>query len=151
RSLPGEMVHHSPPDGPEQGRETQDQMRQAWARAAAFRVVCVAQLVSEGAQKSAWLSISPRAVAPGEEHSVSACNLWIDTRPVAVEPAPAPEIAPDAAARDPVLSARKRLGWRFHGVDPHAWWAGWLSKLLPPLAASYDLNLVADGYLIQRG
>jgi hypothetical protein len=148
RILPGERFAR--PEDEEAARREERVARDLWALATGYRVACEITRLSRREGPPAQLAVRPGAIAEDGQATLWARNpnLAVDW-PLTDEP-PDPEIPDGDGQSDPILALRRR--WNL-GVAPNrstGWWAGWLTQVLPSLAESFGLNLIADAYRIQR-
>jgi hypothetical protein len=153
-SRPGDRPDdRDPAEIQEQRRQMEATMRDRWGRAAGFRVILTLERLKFAAnnQFQGWLIVSPRAILPESDVGVRQRDLRLGAAwPEGVEEA-APPISPQTAARDPVLAARRQLRLEPKPAENDAWDEAWLTTILPAVAESYQLNLVADAYRRQAG
>jgi hypothetical protein len=147
---PGEQPDSSTPEE-EAGTRRLDQKAQAdWASATGIRIFV--SLHRHGG--SGWfapgfdLNATPAAVLPDRPRASRFPGVHFHT-PTVSRIAP-PLDPPVVAEDDPVLGARRRL--KLDDTIRERWKGhyGWLTRLLPAIAASYDLNLVADAYRMEK-
>lgn len=144
--MPGENPF-TIPEIEERDRKRIDQLREEWRRAEGFRVVIEARLTTYMGPRSFSLAVRPGAVLPERrQSSVWGQELRISTATLNLDDPPTPETSPEDAARDPLLSARRRLELEMKPETSNAWWNAWLTVVPAGLAKSYRVNLIADGY-----
>src|SRR5262249_11288951 len=148
--LPGEPRPGATSEELEQDRAYDERLQAAWSRAEGIRVVIELEVRARGDFTQSSLSLSPRAIQADPNRSLPQRNLYITTRWDNAPDEAKPPVSPEEAAGDPALSARRRLSLGAKPGETWHQWHGWLTRFLPGLASSYDLNLVADGYRIER-
>ncbi len=146
--LPGERI----PTGPqfdEPRRQYLERLREAWGRAEGFRITLETQLAQYIHPRSLNLLVKSGAVVPERPlETLRQRELRISTARLHLPDPPAPEVSPEEAAEDLLLSQRRRPKMEWKPEDTNDWWNRWLTEVLAGLAKSYSLNLVADGYRV---
>jgi hypothetical protein len=145
--LPGEPPLPNIPQLDGQRQYAKDLVEQ-WRRAEGFRVVAKLRRGYREARSTLWFGLSAGAVLPKKRGS-TLCERALSISESNQPDPPTPDVSPEEAVQDPVLAARRRLdlGRKVDNAS-NDWWDDWLHAVLPALAKSYSLNLVADGYRV---
>jgi hypothetical protein len=154
RFRPGAPIRFPNPEAEERTREQDNQEQERWAAADGYRVLI--RLNAEDLETSGWLFLVAQA-APfrsGDAHSSpfsGEATLMLDSGPLRLQESAAPDSPQRQAAleKDPVVGVKRRLKPQAklrRSFDPDGPWGWRLRDLLPDLARTYGVSIIADAY-----